>query len=384
MMSLAEYASSMLPSRGRLMPEKEDPSRSAFQRDRDRIVHAEAFRRLKHKTQVFVAHTGDYYRTRLTHSLEVAQIARSMARTLRLDEDLAECLALAHDLGHTPFGHAGEVALNQAMQPHGGFDHNGQSLRIVTQLEERYFDFDGLNLSWETLEGLVKHNGPLTMPFCYAIEQYSDHMALELDSWPGLEAQIAAISDDIAYNNHDIDDGLQAGLISLDQLAELPLTCDILHNLREHHADAARGRMRHELIRRMIAAMIADITRETQRRLKVAAPKSVADVRACGRALVGFSGEMEANHQKIKNFLHGHVYQHHSVNRSMNKAQRVVRELFDLFECTTALLPEEWQDKIEREAGGAPRVICDYIAGMTDRFAIAEHRRLFEINDDRA
>lgn len=382
--NIAPYASIASASRGRAIVEDDDPMRSAFQRDRDRIVHAEAFRRLKHKTQVFVAHTGDYYRTRLTHSLEVAQIARSLARVLRLDEDLAECLALAHDLGHTPFGHAGEDVLKATMAEYEGFDHNGQSLRIVTHLEAHYLGFNGLNLVWETLEGLVKHNGPVSRPYSYAVQHCASHTGLELDGWPGLEAQVAAISDDIAYNNHDLDDGLQAGLITLDELEDLPLVGDRLRAVERIHKNAERSRVRHDLTRTMIAAMIRDLIAETERRLSAVRPGSVSDVRAHGSALVGFSDEMQEHHCEIKSFLYERVYRHHSVNRSMYKARRVVRELFNAFFENSDLLPEMWQVRIPSEPGGVARVVCDYIAGMTDRSAIAEHRRIFEVNDDRA
>jgi dGTPase len=387
----AIFASQSDQSRGRLFPESESATRSVFQRDRDRIVHSGAFRRLKHKTQVFVAHVGDSYRTRLTHSLEVAQIARSVARELKLDEDLAETLALAHDLGHTPFGHAGEDALHESMEPFGGFDHNAQSLRIITDLEHRYISFDGLNLSWESLEGIVKHNGPLLnaetrfedLPF--AIRVFAKQMDLELDGWPGPEAQVAALSDDIAYNNHDIDDGLRAGLFTIEDLADLPIIGDFIRDIQSQHGNVEPRRLRHEAIRRMISRMIGDLVTETTARIDKYKPQSVDDVRQLGTELVGFSDEMMSQNLEIKAFLHQRMYRHSSVTRSMSKARRLMKELFALFLDEPELLPEEW---LSQCISGGPdetaRIVCDYIAGMTDRFAIAEYRRLFDIVDELA
>jgi dGTPase len=389
--SLASYASNASQSKGRLHIEPESRTRSAFQRDRDRIVHCSAFRRLKHKTQVFVAHVGDSYRTRLTHSLEVAQIARSVARELKLDEDLAETLALAHDLGHTPFGHAGEDALHEAMSPYGGFDHNAQTLRIVTRLEQRYLAFDGLNLTWESLEGVVKHNGPLlksgtdmsALP--YAIRVHAEQQDLQLDGWPSAEAQIAALADDIAYNNHDIDDGLRAGLFTLEELTALPVIGDILTDLLQHHADADPKRIRHEAIRRMISRMIFDLVSETQKRLEKFRPESVDDIRGLDRAIASFSSEMEQQNLEIKQFLRQRMYKHFTVNRSMSKAKRLVRDLFGLLLAEPSLMPDDWAVRCAdfSEAERA-RYVCDYVAGMTDRFAIAEYRRLFDIVDELA
>lgn len=388
-MSVASYATG--PSRGRLVKEPESPTRSPYQRDRDRIVHSSAFRRLKHKTQVFVAHVGDSYRTRLTHSLEVAQIARSVARELSLDEDLAEMLALAHDLGHTPFGHAGEDALHAVMAPFGGFDHNAQTLRIVTALEERYIAFDGLNLTWESLEGIVKHNGPLITPsrdlasLPYAIQAYADHQDLELDGFPGPEAQVAALADDIAYNNHDIDDGLRAGLLSLEEVSGLPIIGDIIQKLRKEHGSVSQKRLRHEAIRRMISIMIADLVSETRRRLAIHKPETVEDIRGLTEPIVSFSSELNEQNLVIKTFLRDRMYRHYTVNRSMSKARRLVQRIFTLFLEEPSLMPSEWAEKAVGQPDDArARHIADYVAGMTDRFAIAEYRRLFDIVDELA
>lgn len=378
-------------SRGRLHKEAESKTRTPYQRDRDRVLHCGAFRRLKHKTQVFLAHVGDYYRTRLTHSLEVAQIGRSIARELGLDEELTETLSLAHDLGHTAFGHAGEDALHAAMEPFGGFDHNAQTLRIVTKLEKRYIPFDGLNLSWEALEGLVKHNGPLLnaetkltdLPF--AIQQHAAEQDLQLDSWPSAEAQVAALSDDIAYNNHDIDDALRANLISLDDLRALPLTGDILRDIEKTHGKIEARLVRHELVREMISQMIGDLVRVIRARLDSAKIETADDVRLMGSALAEFSPEMEEKHRTIKAFLYERVYRHHTVNGSMSKARRVMRDLFDLLFAEPELLPQDWRAKAtEGDDMLKARIICDYLAGMTDRFAMEEHRRWFDISDTMA
>lgn len=389
MHQLADFACRPDHSRGRLHNEPESATRSAFQRDRDRVVHSGAFRRLIHKTQVFVAHVGDYYRTRLTHSLEVSQIARSIARELRVNEDLAETVSLCHDLGHTPFGHAGEEALNEAMENHGGFDHNAQSLRIVTHLEQRYAAFDGLNLTWETLEGLVKHNGPVVgdarsldeAP--YAIREYSGLHDLELDGHSGVEAQIAALSDDIAYNNHDIDDGLRAGLFAVDDVLKLPLVGGIFAQVQKDHASLEPRRLRHEAIRRLISAMVNDVVAETQRRMVENNIHSADGVRALSAPVVGFSEDMEKNHQELKKFLRARMYHHYSVNRSMSKARRVVTDLFSLFYQEPELLPPEWLVLCgEAKSDATARIICDYIAGMTDRFALEEHKTLFNLSEN--
>lgn len=381
---LAPYASKPGETRGRRYPEPESPTRTPFQRDRDRVVHCTAFRRLKHKTQVFVYHEGDHYRTRLTHSLEVAQIARSMSRALGLNEDLAEALALAHDLGHTPFGHAGEEALAKAMAPFGGFEHNAQTLRIVTKLEARYAEFDGLNLTWETLEGVVKHNGPLTggeeaRPVPAAIAEYVKEHDLELLTFPGAEAQVAALADDIAYNNHDIDDGLRAGLFEVKDLADVPLAGPVFNAVRARYSGLDETRLIHESVRRMIDRMVNDLLEETGRRIAQAKPRSADDVRHLGRPVVAFSEEMAEQDRGLKAFLYENMYRHERVSQMASRAQTVVRELFDLFHAEPGRLPREWQ-RLTTGAGTVKtaRVVADYVAGMTDRYALEEHRRLFK------
>ncbi|MFZ2467157.1 MAG: deoxyguanosinetriphosphate triphosphohydrolase [Parvibaculum sedimenti] len=387
----APYATRAEASRGRLYPEPDSATRTAFQRDRDRIIHSVAFRRLKYKTQVFVYHEGDNYRTRLSHSLEVAQIARSISRVLGLDEDLAETLALAHDLGHTPFGHAGETALDTCMEGYGGFDHNAQTLRIVTKLEHRYPEFDGLNLCWETLEGLVKHNGPLLTPnrtmadLPRALAEYADTQDLELATYAGPEAQVAALSDDIAYDNHDIDDGLRAGLFTIYDLMALPHVGDIFRAVIDKYPGLETNRVIHESVRRLIGSMIGDVITETKARIAAAKPQSAADVRALGRPLVSFSCEMNENNATLKEFLFTRMYRHYRVNRSMSKAKRIVSDLFGLFHTEPDLLPPEWQQGCDGVEGmKTARRVCDYIAGMTDKFAIEEHKRLFDLDDPRA
>ncbi|MEQ8664306.1 MAG: deoxyguanosinetriphosphate triphosphohydrolase [Rhodospirillales bacterium] len=383
---LAPFACDPAKSRGRRFEEPESSTRTCFQRDRDRIVHCEAFRRLEYKTQVFVNHEGDFFRTRLTHSLEVAQIARSVCRYLRLNEDLGEALALAHDLGHPPFGHAGEDALKEAMGPFGGFDHNAQSMRVVTELEHRYPAFDGLNLTWETVEGIVKHNGPLTSkPGANAnlprgIAEIDDSMTLEIHSYAGAEAQIAAQSDDIAYNNHDIDDGLRAGLFTIDDLDDVPLVGPIFHDVRKSYPDLDDSRTIHEAVRRMIGAMVEDLIEETNRRLRDARPKSAEDVRNLGRPVAGFSENMRNNDASMKKFLFENMYRHYKLNRMTSKARRVVSDLFRLLVAEPGCLPTEWR----RQAAGpgepeTAALVADYIAGMTDRLALDEHRRLFDV-----
>jgi dGTPase len=371
-------------SRGRLHPEPESATRTPFQRDRDRIIHSAAFRRLKHKTQVFVYHEGDYYRTRLTHSLEVAQIARSVSRALGLNEDLAEAVALAHDLGHTPFGHAGEEALAEAMAGYGGFDHNEQAFRILTSLERRYAEFDGLNLTWETLEGVVKHNGPLVGPSAKKAAPASIAawpQDLELDGWPGLEAQVASLADDIAYNNHDIDDGLRAGLFSIADLAEVPLVGPVFRQVSERYPNLEEPRLIHEAIRRLIDAMVNDLIGETRRRLDALRPEDADTLRRCGRPTAAFSDGMRENDRALKRFLFERMYRHSTVNRMTAKARRVVRELFAFYIEQPDCLPGEWREEAERAASpaGSARLIADYIAGMTDRYALEEHQRLFDV-----
>jgi dGTPase len=379
----APYASNPEKSRGRLHPEPEHDMRSPFQRDRDRIIHATAFRRLKHKTQVFVYHEGDHFRTRLTHSLEVAQIARTIARALGLDEDLAEAVGLAHDLGHTPFGHAGEEALNVEMAPFGGFSHNDQTLRILTRLEHGYAEFDGLNLCWETLEGTAKHNGPLIganieAPLPPSIAEYDRGHKLELDTFPGPEAQVAALADDIAYNNHDIDDGLRAGLFAVADLAAVPLVGPIFAEVAARYPGLDESRLIHEAIRRVIDRMVRDLIAETRRKLAVSRVKTVDEVRRLGEPVAAFSPAMRNHDRALKRFLHERMYRHYRVNRMSSKARRVVRELFQLFLAEPECLPGEWRSLTGGNKVETARVVADYLAGMTDRFALDEHRRLFD------
>lgn len=376
---LAPYAALAAGSRGRRHVETGPGERSEFQRDRDRVVHSIAFRRLQAKTQVFVYHEGDHYRTRLTHSLEVAQIARSLARALRLDEDLAETLALAHDLGHTPFGHSGEDALDEVMRPYGGFDHNDQTFRVLTLLERRYAGFDGLNLTWETLEGTVKHNGPVTdVP--PTIAAFDALWPLDLSGWASAEAQVAALSDDIAYNNHDIDDGLRAGLFTVTDLLDLPLVGPVFSELRQTWPDLSGQRLRHEAVRRVIGLMIADVLAETRRRAAMLKPQSAADVRALGQPLVGFSEEMAAADRAVKGFLFPRMYRHWRVNRMILKAKQVLQDLFTCFMDAPQVLPDDWRRQAEEaDPVRRSRIIADYIAGMTDRYALEEHQRLFDL-----
>ena len=385
---LAPYAVDPEKSRGRLYPEPADPKRSPYSRDRDRILHSAAFRRLNYKTQVFIYHEGDHYRSRLTHSLEVAQIARAIARTLRVDEDLAEALALAHDLGHPPFGHAGERALDAAMAGAGGFDHNAQSLRVVTALERRYANFDGLNLTWETLEGLVKHNGPLlgpaaTKPAPDSILSYCARHDLELATFASLEAQAAALADDIAYNNHDIDDGYRAGLFGLDELADVPIARAMLDRVRAAYPGIVGGRLLNEMNRRLISSMIEDVVAETTRRLDALAPRSADDLRHAGRAIVAFSEPMRADVDELRAFLHARVYKHQRIAKIMREAEGVVHDLFARYSADTAALPPEWREQAPEPGGQAyARHVADFIAGQTDRFALEEHRRLFDATPD--
>jgi dGTPase len=382
--ALAPYACDPERSRGRRYPEPESALRSPFQRDRDRIVHSTAFRRLEYKTQVFVNHEGDHFRTRLTHTLEVAQIARTAARALALDEDLAEAVALAHDLGHSPFGHAGEEALDTALAPYGGFDHNAQTLRVITSLERRYAGFDGLNLSWETLEGVVKHNGPL----CAAgaarapayVLAYSAGHDLELASMPSAEAQVAALADDIAYTNHDLDDGVRAELFALADLEALPLVGPALSAVAARHPGLEDARLLHETLRRLIDAMVVDLVEETTRRLEALRPADVDAIRAQAQAVVGFSRNVDEPLQELRSFLQVRMYSHYKVKRMARKARRVVRELFEGLLDQPDCLPPDWQ---ARAGGGddarCAEAIADYIAGMTDRYALDEHDRLFNL-----
>ncbi len=380
----ALYATEAQTSRGRYWPEEESPTRSCYQRDRDRIIHSTAFRRLKHKTQVFVEHEGDYYRTRLTHSLEVAQIARSLARLLGLDEDLAEALALSHDIGHPPFGHAGEEALDACMQAHGGFDHNAQALTLVTRLEHRYADFDGLNLTWECLEGLVKHNGPLigegapreSLPEAIANFEWD----LELATQPGLEAQIAALADDIAYVNHDIDDGLRAGLFAAEDLFEVALAGPVFRAQAAAHPGLERGRLSGEAVRRVTTRMVSDLAAETERRLGIAKPRSVGNIRAAAGPLAGFSAPLATELAELKEFLFKRMYRHSQVMQRIARAQKALVALFEAFAADPRLLPKDWQAACGAPSDGVTaRTVCDYIAGMTDRYALQEYKRIFHV-----
>jgi dGTPase len=395
---LATYACDPLHSRGRLFSEEESNTRTAFQRDRDRIIHSTAFRRLEYKTQVFVNHEGDHYRTRLTHSLEVSQLARSICRTLGLHEDLAETLALAHDLGHTPFGHSGEDALAEMMESFGGFDHNAHTLRLITSLEHRYANFDGLNLTWETLEGVVKHNGPLikrtpttiinkmlnraqgnTVP--RTILEYNSKHDLMLESFASAEAQVAAMADDIAYNNHDIDDGLRAGLFTIEQLDEVKGVGRIFREVRMQYPAIDEQRLIHESIRRLINRMVTDLITQTVQNIKNDRVEKVDDIRRMGKPLVEFSPEMQEINSSLKEFLMNNMYRHYKVNRMASKAKRVVKELFQFFLNEPQCLPTQWRSL----AGGGPKsamtamVVSDFIAGMTDRFALDEYRRIFDV-----
>ena len=376
----APYACQVDDSRGRLHEEKPSSHRTPFMRDRDRIIHSTAFRRLKHKTQVFVYHEGDHYRTRLTHSIEVAQIASAIAYRLGLNEELAEAIALAHDLGHTPFGHAGEDALDEAMQPFGGFDHNEQTLRILTDLEKRYPTFDGLNLTWECLEGVVKHNGPLSLPISPAIKAYNERQDLGLQTYPSLEAQAAAIADDIAYNNHDIDDALRAGLLSLSDLEEVPFVGQIFQDVRKDYPGIQDNLLVHESIRRMIGLMIDDIVTTAEKIIYDKQFQSADDVRNCGQMVIDFSPAMRVHVKQVKEFLMSHVYKHYRVNRMLSKAKKIVKELFDFFMAEPECLPNEWfalqkNETLHKRA----QVVKDYIAGMTDRYALEEYDRLFNM-----
>jgi len=387
----APFACDPRQSRGRLHPEPESKGRSAFRRDCDRIIHSTAFRRLKHKTQVFVFDEGDHYRTRLTHTLEVMQVSRALARALGVDEDLAEALALAHDLGHPPFGHAGERALDACLAAYGGFDHNAQTLRVVTALERRYPTFDGLNLTWETLEGLVKHNGPLTArdgtPLGHyrqhgipeTILDYSRQQDLQLWSFPSVEAQIAAFADDIAYDAHDIDDGLRAALFDLDDIATVVLPGRIIGEVRSSHPGLDAARQVHELIRRLIGLLIEDVIAETRRKLAALAPRTADDVRLAKAPVAGFSAVVGEADRAIKAFLETRMYRHARVMHVMDEAAGVLRDLFARYSAYPRDLPAEWGEGLDGLAEAArARRIADFIAGMTDRFALAEHARLFD------
>jgi dGTPase len=388
----AIYAADPWSTRGRLFPELSSPTRSDFQRDRDRIVHTTAFRRLKHKTQVFIAADGDHYRTRLTHTVEVAQIARALARALRLDEDLAEGVALVHDFGHTPFGHTGEDALHAVLEPYGGFDHNAQSLRIVTKLERRYAEFDGLNLTWESLEGLVKHNGPLLNasgegtrgPVPLPILDYCAVHDLELASHASLEAQVAAIADDIAYNTHDIDDGLRSGYLTFEMLEEVPFLAGLMREVHDRYPGLEETRFTHEMMRRQITRMVEDVIGVAQSNLKAVKPKTADDVRRAGLTFAQFSDEMAVTDRAIKALLFSKIYRHPEIMRIRANAARIVTDLFHAFMDNPAeMRSHHWYDKIQSLPEPAKaRQVGDYLAGMTDTFAIATHNRLFDRTPD--
>jgi dGTPase len=381
MPELAAYAVGEANSRGRRIPEPAPAGRSEFQRDRDRIVHSTAFRRLEYKTQVFVNHEGDHFRTRLTHSLEVAQIGRAIARNLRLNEDLVEAIALAHDLGHTPFGHAGQDALDACMREHGGFEHNLQSLRTVDLLEERYGAFDGLNLMFETREGILKHCSPLN---ARALGELGRRF-LERTN-PSLEAQICNLADEIAYNNHDVDDGLRAGLIDIGQLETVELFARHAAHARAEYPGIGGRRLIHETVRRMVHTLAVDLIEETRQRVAVAAPRVLGDVRN-SPAMAGFRDPVRRQQNELKAFLRDNLYRHHQVLRMTNKARRIIADLFGAFFESPELLPPQYQHMARVEAGEASpvavraRAVADYIAGMTDRYAIKEHRRLFAVGE---
>ena len=376
---LAPYACQPDQSRGRRFPESLSSFRSPFQRDRDRIIHSSAFRRLKHKTQVFVEHEGDYYRTRLTHTIEVAQVARTIAGVLNLNTDLAEAIALAHDLGHTPFGHTGEDAMEALMKPYGGFDHNAQALRIVTKLERHYAEFDGLNLTWETLEGIAKHNGPVEPPYAYALAEVNAAWDLELNTYASAEAQVAAIADDVAYSHHDLHDGLRSGLFTEADLMELPVTGPAFAEVDAIYPGLDPMRRRHEALRRVFGRMVEDVIAVARNRLEAAQPKSVDDIRAMGATVIRFSKPLYQELKAIRSFLFHRMYRAPSVMAERAKVTTVVNDLFPLFLSRPELLPAEWQADVARAASETDlaRMVADYVAGMTDRFALQEHARLF-------
>ena len=378
-MTTSAYAARPDQARPRLHPETEAATRTPFQRDRDRIIHSAAFRKLQYKTQVFVNHEGDFFRTRLTHTIEVAQIARSVARDLALNEDLTEALALAHDLGHTPFGHAGEDALRDAMRPFGGFDHNTQALRIVTELESRYAAFDGLNLTWDTLEGIAKHNGPVLAPTA-DVAAYDRRHTLMLESYPSAEAQVASFADDIAYHSHDLDDGLRAGLFTFHDLVEVPILRASLTEARARRPDLPPARLRHETIRRVINTLCTALIDETRRRISQLAPASADDIRHAGRAIVGYDGPTAQSNETIRAFLLARMYRHWRVNRMTEKARQVTASLFTILQRDTRLLPPEWSALAGEDAAQSARAVADFIAGMTDRFAVDEYRRLTDLS----
>lgn len=379
----AIYASYPDRSKGRVIEEAPSPTRNAFQRDRDRIIHSAAFRRLQYKTQVFVIHEGDHFRTRLTHTLEVGQIARSLARALHVQEDLAEAVALAHDLGHPPFAHCGEDALQICLKDLGGFNHNEQSLRVVTLLEKKYAAFEGLNLSWEILEGMAKHNGPLdpAKKVPPTIVQMNKQNDFYLDQWTSLEAQVANLADDIAYNNHDIDDGLRAGFFKVKDLYELPVVGAIAREIDKKYPKLDRTRKANEITRRFMGVMVADVLDETKRRLAVLKPKTVDDIRRAGKPMAAFSDELAPTVLAVRKFLRANVYEHWKVLRLRGKMSRVVEDLFNTLYNEPRLLPPEWSQLLPKKDDpmARARVVTDYVAGMTDRYALKEHARLFDL-----
>ncbi len=374
----AVYASDPAKTRGRLFHEDESAFRTPFQRDRDRIIHSSAFRRLKHKTQVFVEHEGDYYRTRLTHSIEVAQVARTIAGVLGLNGQLTEAVALAHDLGHTPFGHTGEDALNALMQPFGGFDHNAQAVRIVTSLERHYAEFDGLNLTWETLEGIAKHNGPVTGDLPVALADYNARHDLELHTHASAEAQVAALSDDIAYNNHDLQDGLRAGLFTVDEIRALPIVGAAFAEVDRRYPGLEADRRQHEALRRVFGVMVEDVLVTSRQLIRELDPASVEDVRHAGHPVIRFSEALWADLTEIRAFLFKRMYRAPSVVTMRERVTKVVEDLFPLFLARPELLPGEWRKDVEQanDQTRLVRIVADYIAGMTDRFALETHARL--------
>ena len=382
-MELAPYACDPAASRGRLHDEALSTFRSPFQRDRNRIIHSSAFRRLKHKTQVFVEHEGDYYRTRLTHTIEVAQVARTIAGALGLDEELAEAVALAHDLGHPPFGHTGEDALQLLMAPWGGFDHNAQAIRIVTSLERHYADFDGLNLTWETLEGIAKHNGPVEPPLPAILADYTARHDLELATYASAEAQVAAIADDVAYNHHDLHDGLRAGLFTEADLCELPITGPAFAEVDAAYPGLDPMRRRHEALRRIFGVMVEDVIAVAEARLGAANPQSADDIRAMGTTVIRFSKKLYQELKAIRSFLFHHMYRAPSVMVERARVTAVIEDLFPMMLADPTLLPVDWHADLDaaRDEAALARIVCDYISGMTDRFAIQEHGRLLPGRD---
>ena len=381
---LASYACRPDQTMGRLHKEPDSATRTPFQRDRDRIIHSSGFRRLKGKTQVFVSHEGDHFRTRLTHTLEVAQIAQTLARALMVNEDLAEAVALSHDLGHPPFAHMGEDKLKELMENYGGFEHNDQSLRIVTSLEERYPEWNGLNLCWETLEGIVKHNGPITAKPAHTLAIVQKEWDLKLNLWPSIEAQVAGISDDIAYNSHDIEDGLFEGLFTLEDIAgAVPLVAQVAKDRKTRWPDLVGARRIHDLVREIYGRLVTDVLEESKRRLKETKPQTVDDVRNCGKQLVGFSPAMSEHVKALRAFLMPRMYHHSTVRRMRAKAERILGDLFKQFMDDPLSLPEDWQKRLPNvgDATTRARVVADYISGMTDRSAMVEHERIFGLYD---